>query len=117
MGDGWETKRKRIPGYDWTILKLACAGEIKKIVVDTNFFKGNYPDSCLVEGCILDIADEDKLKSGNVNWITVLPQTKLQADHEHYFDQISSKGPFTHLRLTIFPDGGISRMRVFGKKS
>ena len=118
MGDGWETKRNRTPNNkDWVIVRLAHKGTIDKLLIDTCHFKGNYPDSCLVEGCILDIADEDKLKSGNVNWITVLPQTKLQADHEHYFDQISSKGPFTHLRLTIFPVGGISRMRVFGKKS
>lgn len=118
MGDGWETKRNRTPNNkDWVIVRLGHKGTIDKLLIDTCHFKGNYPDSCIVEGCILDIADEAKLASGNVAWATILSQSKLQADYEHHFSDIVNKGPFTHLRLTIFPDGGVSRMRVFGKKA
>ncbi|MFZ7115222.1 MAG: allantoicase [Bacteroidota bacterium] len=118
MGDGWETKRNRTPNNkDWVIVRLAHKGTIDKIRVDTCHFKGNYPDSCLIEGCSIDLASEEKLSSADIQWSTILPQTKLQADHEHYFEGITNKGPFTHVRLTIFPDGGVSRMRLFGKKA
>ncbi len=118
MGDGWETKRNRIPNNkDWVIVRFAHKGMIEKILIDTCHFKGNYPDSCLVEGTNIDISNEGQLNSEKVEWKTILPQTKLKADHEHYFENIESKGPFTHVRLTIFPDGGISRMRIFGKKA
>ena len=117
MGDGWETKRSRIPGNrDWVIVRLAHKGTVEKILIDTCHFKGNYPDSCLVEGCVPDSADESGLSSPGTKWFTILPQSKLQADHEHYFEkEISGKDPCTHVRLTIFPDGGVSRMRVWGK--
>ena len=117
MGDGWETKRNRTPGNkDWVIVRLAKKGKIEKILVDTFHFKGNYPDSCLIEGCSITGEDEKNLDSKDINWTTILPQTKLQADHEHYFEkEIENKGPFTHIRLSIFPDGGISRLRLWGK--
>lgn len=116
MGDGWETKRNRTPGNrDWVILRLARKGEIDKIVIDTNHFKGNYPDSCLVEGCVLS-SDGQMHISSEINWKTILPQTKLHADQKHYFEnEIIAKGPFTHVRLLIFPDGGVSRMRLWGR--
>lgn len=117
MGDGWETKRNRTPNNrDWVIVRLAHKGVIEKIVVDTCHFKGNYPDSCLIEGCNISIEEENNLSSDKIKWTTILPQSKLQADNEHYFEkEISSKEYFTHVRLTIFPDGGISRIRVWGK--
>jgi allantoicase len=113
MGDGWETKRNRTPGNkDWVIVRLAHKGIIEKIVVDTYHFKGNYPDSCLIEGCIASEENENKL---NAKWMTILPQSKLSADHEHIFEkEIVNKEPFTHVRLNIFPDGGVSRMRLWG---
>jgi len=119
MGDGWETKRSRIPGHkDWVIVRLAHKGDIEKILVDTCHFKGNYPDSCLVEGCTIEISDENKIDSDEIRWTTILPQSPLSADHEHFFqEQIVNEGPFTHVRLSIFPDGGVSRMRVWGKVS
>lgn len=116
MGDGWETKRKRIlPGSDWAIVKLAVPGVIKKILVDTNHFKGNYPDSCSIEGCLrLDI-DDSTLTDPGIEWKEILPQTKLAANQEHYFEnEIKSDETFTHVRLNIFPDGGVSRLRLFG---
>jgi allantoicase len=122
MGDGWETKRNRTPNNkDWVIIRLAHKGIIEKILVDTSHFKGNYPDSCLIEGATLSTEEENKLKAGelkpeDIKWTTLLPQTKLSADHEHQFEeQIVNKGPFTHARLTIFPDGGISRLRLWGR--
>ena len=122
MGDGWETKRNRTPGNrDWVIVRLAHKGNIEKILVDTAHFKGNYPDSCIIEGCNLNEKEETDLCSGTMEaasckWETILPQSKLNADHEHFFeDEIKNKGPFTHVRLTILPDGGISRLRLWGR--
>jgi len=116
MGDGWETKRNRTPGNrDWVIVRLAHRGVIDKILIDTCHFKGNYPDSCLLEGTTISADEEDKLNT-DLKWIPILPQSKLSADHEHYFEkEIADKGPFTHVRLSIFPDGGISRMRLWGR--
>jgi len=110
MGDGWETKRNRTPNNrDWVIIKLAHRGKVNRIHIDTCHFKGNYPDSCLLEGC-------DSYEEGKENdWVLLLPQTKLQADHEHFFKkEVVSDNSFTHVRLSIFPDGGISRLRLWG---
>jgi allantoicase len=114
MGDGWETKRNRTPGNkDWVMVRLATKGIIEKIVIDTRHFKGNYPDTCMLEGCVAN--NDESVKENKVDWKCILPPTKLQADHEHFYKkEIDQKGPFTHVRLTIFPDGGISRMRLFG---
>lgn len=116
MGDGWETKRNRTPGNrDWVILKLATAGNIDRIVVDTCHFKGNYPDSCSVEVCTS--TNDSDVVPDKVAWQTLLPQQKLSADHEHEFvNEINQLPGVTHVRLNIFPDGGISRLRLFGKK-
>lgn len=115
MGDGWETKRKRIPGYDWCILKLAAAGSLKKIIVDTNFFKGNFPDSCSLEGCYKPESEDDKLTDPEIVWQEILSRSKLKGDFENIFEsKIINSGPFTHVRLNIFPDGGVSRLRLFG---
>ncbi|MEO5572147.1 MAG: allantoicase [Bacteroidia bacterium] len=116
MGDGWETKRSRTPNNsDWVIVRLAHKGIVEKILIDTCHFKGNYPDSCLIEGCTISKEEEINLNSDRIKWTTILPQLKLQADFEHYFEkEIVSKNSFTHVRLSIYPDGGVSRMRLFG---
>lgn len=115
MGDGWETKRNRTPNNrDWVILKLAYAGFIDRILVDTCHFKGNYPDSCLLEGLLLD-GNEPSDWTSALPWQVILPQAKLQADYEHFFENPENRGPFNYVRLTIFPDGGVSRLRLFGK--
>ncbi len=104
MSDGWETRRRRGPGHDWVIVKLATEGEVRRIEVDTNHFKGNYPDTASIEGS----------RDGE-SWVEVLPRTKLQAHTRHFFiDELQSSGPFAHLRLNVFPDGGVSRLRVWG---
>jgi allantoicase len=112
MGDGWETKRNRTPNNrDWVVVKLAHRGNIERIVVDTCHFKGNYPDSCLIEGCLLAGGELEKAE-----WKPILAQTKLSADAEHEFRaEVLAHEPIDHVRLTIFPDGGVSRMRLFGK--
>jgi len=116
MGDGWETKRNRTPGNrDWVIIRLAHPGTVKRILVDTAHFKGNYPDMCSLEGCCLDLRDEDELQSERIIWQELLPKQKLQADHEHLFEkEIQPHGKITHVRLFIYPDGGVSRLRLFG---
>lgn len=112
MGDGWETKRNRIPNNkDWAIVRLATKGVVKKITVDTNHYKGNYPDRCMLEGCVT--ASDDTVEQAA--WKTILSQTKLEPHREHFFEkEILDHGPFTHIKLTIFPDGGISRLRIWG---
>jgi allantoicase len=105
MSDGWETRRRRGPGHDWVIVKLATEGRVRRIELDTNHFKGNYPDTASIEGS----------RDGGETWTDVLARTKLQAHTRHFFiDELLTDGPFTHLRLNVFPDGGVSRMRVWG---
>ena len=114
MGDGWETKRNRTPGNrDWVILKLAHSGTVGRIVVDTCHFKGNYPDSCSIEGCVA--ANDNDVIDEKISWQMILPAQKLSADNEHEFvKEIEKHGGITHVRLNIFPDGGVSRLRLFG---
>jgi allantoicase len=113
MGDGWETRRRRGPGYDWAIVRLGTGGMLTKIEIDTNHFKGNYPDSASVEGCFAPGATIAVL--GSAEWFEILPQTKLKPHHRHFFArELLSNGLVSHVRLNIFPDGGISRFRVYG---
>jgi allantoicase len=116
MGDGWETKRNRTPGNsDWVIIRLAHKGIIERATVDTCHFKGNFPESCMLEGCNISKEEEKNIASDSIRWKTIFPQSKLEANREHFFEkEIADKGPFTHVRLTIFPDGGISRLRLTG---
>jgi allantoicase len=115
MSDGWETKRRRGPGYDWSVIKLARAGDIKRIEVDTSHFKGNYPDSCSLEACDArgEAVNESNLSS--LSWTEILPRTKLQAHTRHFYeDEIKKTGAATHVRFNIYPDGGVSRLRIYG---
>jgi allantoicase len=114
MGDGWETKRNRTPNNrDWVVLRLAHPGVIQKVVVDTAHFKGNYPDRCSLEAC--NAASDEAALQDNAGWQLLLPEQKLSADNVHEFTkEVAGNGVFTHVRLNIFPDGGISRLRLFG---
>ncbi|AKQ64098.1 Allantoicase [Myxococcus hansupus] len=117
MGEGWETRRKRVlPGFDWIVVKLAVPGTVQRVEVDTAYFKGNFPDTCSIEGCSLREPVVDFANAHDIAWTELLPRTKLQADHRHYFEsELAAKGPFTHVRLKIYPDGGVSRLRVHGR--
>ena len=104
MGDGWETKRRRGPGHDWTIVRLAASGTIHRIEVDTRHFKGNAPGACSLDGS----------RDGN-DWRELLPRTPLSPHARHTFDKaVCALGAITHVRFNIFPDGGVSRLRIFG---
>jgi allantoicase len=113
MGDGWETRRRRGPGHDWAIIRLGAAGLLSRIEIDTNHFKGNYPDSASIEGCLVPGAALESVMSAP--WHEILPQTKLSADRRHFFSkELRARDPVSHLRLNIFPDGGVSRLRAYG---
>ena len=109
MSDGWESQRRRGPGHDWCIVKLGTAGVITRVEVDTSHFKGNYPESCSI-----DVGRGDSLDS--IQWQVLLPNTKLQPHTRHTFvSELAELGDVTHARLNIYPDGGVSRLRVYGR--
>jgi allantoicase len=114
MGDGWETRRRRGPGHDWAIVRLGAPGHIVKVEIDTNHFKGNYPDRASLEGVLAPNVIAENLSG--MTWMTILPETKMSANARHLFSgaQLHASGPFSHVRLNMFPDGGISRLRVLG---
>ena len=118
MGDGWETRRRRGPGYDWTIVRLGTEGEIRRVEVDTAYFKGNYPESCSIESAVVDETEGGVSADAAVavaDWVGVLERTKLEPDHVHVFQrELAATAIATHVRINIFPDGGVSRFRVFG---
>jgi allantoicase len=116
MGEGWETRRRRAPGNDWIVVKLGAAGLLERIQVDTTHFKGNFPDRCSIEATrVSGNPLPEFFASRTVAWEEVLPPSKLQAHHKHVFEELRSKGPYTHVRLSIYPDGGVARLRVFGR--
>ena len=113
MGDGWETARRRGPGNDWVIVALAMPGVIERAEVDTAHFKGNYPDRVSLDACLVD---SDALATpDSASWRTLLPETKLKMDQQHYFENLEAFGDVSHVRMSIYPDGGVSRLRLFGR--
>jgi allantoicase len=116
MGDGWETKRSRDLNHrDWAIVRLGAPGVVSKVEIDTNHYKGNYPDRASLEGCLAPGATGDRLHAAQ--WSAILPETKLSANKRHFYSgkQLQQTGPFSHVRLNIFPDGGVSRLRIHGR--
>jgi len=115
MGDGWETKRSRTPNnIDWVIIKLGHKGFIHKTIIDTSYFKGNYPDTFEIDACN-SVNDKDVLEN-KVNWFKLLNKQKLCPNQEVNFliDSLKCKKEITHVKLKIYPDGGISRLRLIG---
>ncbi|HKQ52765.1 MAG TPA: allantoicase, partial [Pyrinomonadaceae bacterium] len=118
MSDGWETKRRRGPGYDWSVIRLATRGEIRRVEVDTAHFKGNYPDTCSLEAADTGSEAIDESRIGTLQWRELLPRTKLQAHTRHFYErELKEVGAVTHVRFNIYPDGGVSRLRLYGKLS
>ena len=117
MGDGWETRRRREPGNDWIIVALGGAGTIEQIEVDTAFYKGNFPDRCSLQAARVEQGTRASIITQSQFWQALMAEQKLSADTVHTFDakQLAKLGPVTHVKLNIFPDGGVSRLRVFGK--
>lgn len=116
MGDGWETARRRTPGNDWVIVALGHPGIVERVLVDTLHFKGNYPDSCSIQAAYVTGGTDSQIETQSLFWRELLPSQKLEMHQEHSFtEEVKAIGPITHVRLNIFPDGGISRLRLFGK--
>jgi len=109
--DGWESRRKRVSGNDYLIIKLGKPGLINKVDVDTSYFNGNQPSMISLEG-----SNSSSKNIKNLKWKTIIPKKKTKANNHHIF-KISSKLIFTYIKLNIFPDGGVARLRLYGSIS
>jgi len=113
MGDGWETKRRRGPGHDWTIVRLGAEGTIRSVEVDTRHFKGNAPGACSLE---VSGGETSAVLGDRAAWRELLPRTPLEPHTRHWFEQeLNGVGDATHVRFNIYPDGGVARLRLFGR--
>jgi allantoicase len=113
MRGGWETRRRRDDGHDWVIVRLARRGRLDRLLIDTNHFKGNYPDTCELQGIDWEDGPIPRLLA-SPRWEPILPPIKLGPHEERHID-LDDVGPYTHVRLVIRPCGGVSRLRVFGR--
>jgi allantoicase len=117
MGDGWETRRRREPGHDWAVLELGAPGRIEEAVIDTAHFKGNYPDRCFLQAAASATGSPEEIAAASESWPRLLGEVKLEADKVHVFrDGLADLGAVRFVRLNIIPDGGISRLRLIGRK-
>ena len=107
--DGWETRRKRGKGHDYLILKLGKPGKIYKVDIDTSYFSGNHPTKVSLEACF----SKKKIPDKNSKWVTILKKKPTKANSHHFFN-IKNKSIFTHIKLNIYPDGGVARIRIYG---
>lgn len=112
--DGWETRRRRELGHDWCIVRLGIPGTVREVTVDTNHFRGNYPEACSLEVASLDDSMSTEDAAAYQKWTEVLPRTPLAGDAENRFPARHNEGRATHVRLNIYPDGGVARLRVWG---
>ncbi|GAA0942348.1 hypothetical protein GCM10009575_058640 [Streptomyces rhizosphaericus] len=110
MGDGWETRRRRGGGNDWVIVELAARGHLTQAALDTSYFIGNSPGSARLWGIDATVADPDDPGA----WFDLLPRTRLQRDTRYRF-RIHASRPVSHVKLAIYPDGGLARLRLFGE--
>jgi allantoicase len=133
MGDGWETARHHSrpailiknpetnlidsPLLDWAVLKLGkeASNGVARVILDTKHFRGNYPESVMLQGCY----NPQEEANNNSAWFPLIPRTRMSPDSEHVFDRCKDQvqnatRPITHVRLSIFPDGGVSRVRIYG---
>jgi allantoicase len=114
MADGWETRRRREPGFDWVVLRLGHPGKIERIEVETTHFKGNFPHQVSVHAAMLPTRNESDLASECLYWPALLEAQRLKADSAHDFPA-QDIGPVSHVRVNMHPDGGMSRVRLFGR--
>jgi allantoicase len=119
MGDGWETRRRRGPGHDWVVIRLSERGAPRRVVIETTHFKGNHPESFGLEG-LDDGGEFGDPRSGlrappeeHAGWRKIVPKTPLGPDTAHEV-HVENPGPVTHVRLSIYPDGGVARFRLYG---
>jgi allantoicase len=115
MGDGWETSRSRGKDHvDWAIIKLGAKGTIQKLIVDTAFFRGNFPQAAKVEA--IDWPESGHPGPDAEGWTAVVEPSKCEADKEHEYESLVKDKPFNYVKLVMIPDGGVKRIRVFGKR-
>jgi allantoicase len=113
--DGWETRRRREPGHDWAMIRLGLRGIIRHVVVDTSHFTGNFPEACSIEA--IDLPGEPdlvELARDPTRWATLVDREVLRGDAINDFPIVDGAAPVSHVRLVIFPDGGVARLRVLG---
>ncbi|MFC4784347.1 allantoicase [Nocardioides sp. MAHUQ-72] len=110
--DGWETRRRREPGEDWAIVRLGVPGVVAGVVVDTSWFTGNFPPYASVEATSL-LGHPSPAELESATWTTLVVKSRLRGDAENHFE-VASGVRWTHVRLTIHPDGGVARFRVHG---
>jgi allantoicase len=116
MADGWETRRRREPGFDWVLLRLGHPGRIEGVEIDTAHFKGNYPHQVSVQAALLRESSEADLVSQCLYWPVLLEPQLLQADHVQIFrSPLHDLGVVSHVRVNMHPDGGMSRVRLLGQ--
>jgi allantoicase len=116
MGDGWETSRSRGKDHvDWAIIRLGTPGLIQNFLVDTAFFRGNFPQKVRVEA--IDWHRDGEPNALAEGWTTVVADSKCGPDREHEFESTVRDRSFTHVKLVMIPDGGVKRIRVFGKRA
>ncbi|MBI1198028.1 MAG: allantoicase [Phenylobacterium sp.] len=108
--DGWESRRKRVAGHDWAIVKLGVPGVIAGFEIDTRHFTGNYPPGALIEVCRSD----DEVPGDDAGWVAATDRLELKGNDRIYV-ATDLAGPVTHVKLHIFPDGGVARLRVWGR--
>ena len=111
--DGWESRRKRMPGHDWAVIQLATPGKITGFDIDTNFFLGNHPPHASVEAVYLQDGAPVKDWDTDVEWEEILAKSPLDPGSQNFYE-CNSDDIFTHVRLHIYPDGGVARFRVYG---
>ena len=120
MHDGWETRRRRIKGNDWLIFKFGIPGIINKIIVDTSHFKGNYPDYFSLQAAYVDekkLINKNQIVKESLKWKHLINKEKLGPNKEHFYENVLLKNKTINLiKINIYPDGGISRINIFGKK-
>jgi allantoicase len=116
MGDGWETSRSRGKDHvDWAIIKLGAKAQIQNLLVDTAFFRGNFPQKIKVEA--IDWSEEGQPGMFSEGWTDLVVPSKCGPDQEHAFESLAKDKPFTHVKLVMIPDGGVKRIRVFAKRA
>jgi allantoicase len=111
--DGWETRRRRESGHDWAIVRLGVPGVVSGVVIDTAWFTGNFPPYASVDGTAVG-GYPSPSELLDATWRELLPRAALRGDTANAFDVAASE-PVTHVRLNIFPDGGVARLRVHGE--
>jgi allantoicase len=107
--DGWESRRKRVAGHDHCIVRLGLPGVIKGFDIDTSHFTGNYPPAASIDACL---SKGDPTKA--TRWTEILPAVSLSGN-AHHLQPIDNGKVWSHVRLNIFPDGGVARLRVYGE--